>query len=442
MQLGAMDPDDEVEFLILDFVDAFWNVPLRCCERKYFVGCARGRFFVFCRAAQGSRYGPLSWAGIVSLLMRCTQGVFSCTSDPANPSVRIELYVDDPAVCIRGSARVRDRLLAKTVIVWAILGFPLAFHKAKRGACVDWIGAALSVGVDCVTVSVTEGKLQELRSSTARFLQSNVVSLNELRSYVGLANHVASVLYVWRPFLAELWAALVSSDTSRTHAPHGFIWTRQIFSALQWISAFLHGLSGSMSLTYRVDAFHNLGLKIRIVGDASPWGIGSFLEVDGNIVSWYADPITSADTARFHLVAGDCRGQQCWEALNLLVALRVWWKIWAQHRVRLEVRSDNVAALTMVAHLKAKSPRLNYIAKELALDLCEASFRPDVCVHTPGVASKIADAISRKFEPGNCFSIPSCLVSVPYCNVLVRDDVYWRLSAPCFHSHAASHMEL
>ena len=47
--------------------------------------------------------------------------------------------------------------------------------------------------------------------------------------------------------------------------------------------------------------------------------------------------------------------QQVAESLNLLVALRTWTEFWCQERVSLEVRSDNIAALTLVMNLKGSS---------------------------------------------------------------------------------------
>ena len=54
--------DEQLDLLVLDFVDAFWNVPLMASERRFFVGKLRSRYFAFIRAAQGSRRGPLAWA--------------------------------------------------------------------------------------------------------------------------------------------------------------------------------------------------------------------------------------------------------------------------------------------------------------------------------------------------------------------------------------------
>eukprot|EP00972_Heterocapsa_arctica_P050444 7416182-Heterocapsa_arctica.AAC.1 len=56
--LGA-DGDVEHEWLVLDFADAFWHVPLLPSERRFFVACFRGKYLVFMRVAQGSRGAPL-----------------------------------------------------------------------------------------------------------------------------------------------------------------------------------------------------------------------------------------------------------------------------------------------------------------------------------------------------------------------------------------------
>ena len=108
------------------------------------------------------------------------------------------------------------------------------------------------------------------------------------------------------------------------------------------------------------------------------------------------------------------------ECLNLPVALRIWKEHWTTERVCLEVRADNVTALTLVWALKGSSPAINQIARELALDLGDASFRPDVISHTPGVASCVTDALSRRYEQGTEFVLPHQLEHVPECWVTTR----------------------
>ena len=60
----AVDDDDNEEFdleqFVLDYTDAFWQVPLHPKERRFFVGKIRGIILSYLRAAQGSRNGPLN----------------------------------------------------------------------------------------------------------------------------------------------------------------------------------------------------------------------------------------------------------------------------------------------------------------------------------------------------------------------------------------------
>ena len=141
--------------------------------------------------------------------MRCTQGVFSGVAPVQDrSSVRIQLYVDDLAMVLSGTRRQRDRHIAKVVLIWRLLGFRVAFHKALRGANVRWIGCTLSASRSEIWVTVSADKILELKVQTANMLRDNVVSVKILRDYGGLASHVASVIYVWRPFLSEMWAAV------------------------------------------------------------------------------------------------------------------------------------------------------------------------------------------------------------------------------------------
>ena len=355
------------EYLVLDFVDAFWNIPLTFQERRFFVGKGDGEFLVYLRAAQGSRNRPLSWAGVASLLIRCTQSLFSgpARASGGRPGPRIQLYVDDPCVALRGTKAQRDRAAAIIVVVWSLAGFPLAFRKAQRGSSITWIGCAIGAESDHIAASIAQEKVEELRDLTLEHLRGNIISLVALRSYIGLVNHFATLLFVWRPFLGELWAALYEGDKGHWYgAPKNCVWSKQVHSAMRWILAFLSKWSGSIVVRFRRDAFWNKGRNIRIVGDASPWGLGAYLLIDGVILEYYAVEITTALAEFLGTQIGSHRGQQTWEALNLVVALRTWKVHWRAERVSLEIRADSIAALTLVASLRAKGWALSAIARE------------------------------------------------------------------------------
>ncbi len=123
-----------IDLLVLDFVDAFWNIPLAVEERRFFVGRLRGTLCVFLRAAQGSRDGPLAWAGVISLVMRLVQAVFW---EYGKCPLRLNTYVDDPICVVRGTPEQRRRRIAGLFLLWRALGLPLAFRKGALGQSVD-----------------------------------------------------------------------------------------------------------------------------------------------------------------------------------------------------------------------------------------------------------------------------------------------------------------
>ena len=92
-----------------------------------------------------------------------------------------------------------------------------------------------------------------------------------------------------------------------------------------------------------------------------------------------------------------------------------------------------MAALTLVLHLKGSSPALNRIARELALDLGDGSFRPDCVCHTPGVASSVADALSRKFDPNFRYAVPAAIQRTPEAHPSSRGPGWWRSCKAASH---------
>ena len=108
---------------------------------------------------------------------------------------------------------------------------------------------------------------------------------------------------------------------------------------------------------------------------------------------------------------GSPNGQQVWESLNLLVALRVWKTFCKPGRVRLFVRGDSVTMLSLMTKMRPppESPGLTLIAKELALDIADGSYAPDLAEHVPGIANKGPDALSRRFMPRTADQGPWCV---------------------------------
>ena len=428
MMQTPMLEDESVEFMVLDFTDAYWNIPLAPAERRFFVGSLRGKFYVFLRAAQGSRNGPLAWAGVISLVQRLAQSLFweqgACT-------LRLNTYVDDPIAVIRGSTPARNLRKCLLILVWRALGLPLAFPKAATGQTLDWIGLKMSVTETEIDCTISAQRVQEMRELTEEGLAKNVLPRRWLQTYAGKANAFASLLVLWRPFLSFLWGALYDPSQC-SGAPPGCIWARQIHVSLRWIRAFLLNMADELHRRFRLEDLRGTGPAVAMTFDASPWGAGGYLEIDGQIVAWYAAEFNAADSSALGgVVFGVSDAQQIAEALAILFGLRAWAPRLAGRSARLCVRSDSVSALTLVAKMRSKTPQSSTIARELALSMAIHGIRPRIVAHTPGVANVLADALSRRFQPGACWKLPAALGEVPETIVdPMRNDYYLTVGQP------------
>ena len=89
------DEAEQIQMFTSDIVDVFWLVPLRHVERKYFCATLKGSYYAFLRTAQGSRGAPLTFSALIALGHH--------TNRWAREEGRMNVYVDDPIVIIRGS---------------------------------------------------------------------------------------------------------------------------------------------------------------------------------------------------------------------------------------------------------------------------------------------------------------------------------------------------
>ena len=67
-----------------------------------------------------------------------------------------------------------------------------------------------------------------------------------------------------------------------------------------------------------------------------------------------------------------------------------------------------------------------YPGRELALDLGTGIYRPAICAHSPGVAHKVADALSRRYAPAFEYELPTCLAAALEVSVGPREASYYR----------------
>ena len=171
--------------------------------------------------------------------------------------------------------------------------------------------------------------------------------------------------------------------------------------------------------------------------DASPFGLGGWISVSGRPLQYFADGISESDCLNLGVKGNvGSAGQQAFEALALLVAVRLWLPQFKTQRVKICLRGDNMAALYAVAKMQPKSKALGIVARELALDLADASYSVDFLQHVAGLANVTADALSRKEQPGKTFKLPSLLSNAVEVKPPARAPCWWR---NWMHDHAHHH---
>ena len=160
----------------------------------------------------------------------------------------MQVYVDEPIVIICANGADGASIIARLVLLWRIMGFDLATHKAQMHDHVTWVGYDVRDEGETTAVSINQGFMKDLLIEARIIMGRNMVSRKALTKFTGKCNHVANLVYDWRPFLDQLWTAVSGAPKKRTWAPKGMIWTAQVRSSISWIIQFLtindHVLTG------------------------------------------------------------------------------------------------------------------------------------------------------------------------------------------------------
>ncbi|MDE0916488.1 MAG: hypothetical protein OSB57_15045 [Planctomycetota bacterium] len=112
------------------------------------------------------------------------------------------LYSDDCWATASGERADRDLLLH--LLALCVLGTPLAWHKLKGGAVLEWIGYALDVGK--FEIGITEKRVHWAIRWVDDKIREGQVRLGELREGLGRLQFVAGPLEHLRPFLGPLYS--------------------------------------------------------------------------------------------------------------------------------------------------------------------------------------------------------------------------------------------
>ena len=430
LQANLVD-GETLQTLILDFKDAFMSIPLsrsewrfNCAHTGFSLRRARedlydgeprtGTFVVWRVLGFGGRPNPLVFSRAASFACRCAQALLGPAARDERQDWddvaygRLQLYVDDPALTLRGTQEQIEAAMDVVILFWLALGVPLSWKKGEtfaREAPHRWIGIIYS--------SVPEGALLRLPADYVSELlvlidplcaPSGSISFHDLDIIVGKSARVAHVVPAAKPFVAGLWGALAgarkATRTGQREAPPGRAPTRRFCYAASWIRALLRE---DPDFPFPLERLVTPGPPPSatrsgwwIEFDASPFGGGAVLKNPiGNIERYFAVVWDGSEAVHLDVRTGEAAFQTFWEFCTLLLSMVVWGKFFTEHTV--VIYGDNTAALANALNLKGRGVLL-HVAREIAWRQAKRGWKFETA-HLPSEHNSVADALSRITDP-------------------------------------------
>ncbi|CAK0908047.1 unnamed protein product, partial [Prorocentrum cordatum] len=416
--LFTADGADHGEIFVIDFSDAFMSCPLHESERPYNCAEVRGleaendyTFIVWAVLGFGGKANPLVWARVASAAARTAQAL------TLSGGLRLQLYVDDPALAVQGPPRACEQEFDLALLWWLVLGLRIAWKKGRhahgplRGGPRpalehEWIGIRFAMAEDCAVMGLTQNFIDELLELLRHFMaKKGHAPIKQARSLVGKAARVAQIIPAATPFAAALWAALTGAlrqaNAGKRESPPNTVPLQRFFTAARWFRALLEPVDEArrpecfFPLERRVyprpDAVQWPRSRYHVELDACPWGGGAALFEGATPVEWFATSWDQEVLDVFGAVLGLAKYQSLWEFIALLLALIIW-RCHAEHAV-LYVLGDNVAALQDAMQLKGSGDML-VVAREIAWRAARWPLHFE-CAHLPKELNLVADSLSR-----------------------------------------------
>lgn len=417
------------EFFIADFKDAFYTLKLKESERANTVVKGNdGSYYIMRCVCFGLACGPTLWGRMAAMAMRVSQAA-TLTAEG-----RVQCYVDDPIIIGVGpTRRDRSRIFCRYLLIWCSFGFPISWGKISRGTSVDWIGVALSLvgetGKDLQIVLPPEktAKLLDAFGKLISESRKGMVPASLLQATAGLMAWVANVIPMARPWASALWAALTASRTNpvreTTRVRKGLVFWKQLQHAVLPLMSMMQvatshvqvAQSGSVSFWPCLQKVYRFLPDVplaELYTDACPSGLGAVICVGTRPVGFWMHKLTPEDASWMgpSCVLGDPAFQTEWETWCVLLAIRVFCDFFQQGKMRIFLRSDNVATIQAALTFKASSPVVNFIAGELVLELEALGQSSIEGRHIRGIHNDWADSLSRGVVPADLKCIPQFML--------------------------------
>ena len=342
------------------------------------------------------------------------------------PDLKVETYVDDPILIARGPRSAAAKSFAKALLAISWAGFPLAWNKCDGGKWVRWIGAIIRAEKWYIVLEIPQDRANEILQALVLVLAQNSISTKSLRALAGKISSIAQIAPNIRPFTDSLWGALSfiqrNCTTCKGRHDHCRVPVKRIRHSVKWLVAFLR--SKHAVLRNPIPVLPHIPSGREIHTDASPWGIGGVLLDHNRPIAYFFDAIHEVDLRRFEAQRGASGFNTLWEALAVLVALRLWAHL-LDHSTSIHIKSDNLAVISSTQKRKARNSKLSAILREIALDEVRARGLSVDFSHIFGVANQWPDALSRVFSPSPP-TFPVELANVKRTTVPWRDSSFYK----------------
>ena len=78
----------------------------------------------------------------------------------ADHDMQLQVCVDDPIALLQGSESVQKRMACLVIVVWSLMGFPIATHRAVLSSSLVWIGVQLRIEDGQVQAEVPAARVE------------------------------------------------------------------------------------------------------------------------------------------------------------------------------------------------------------------------------------------------------------------------------------------
>ena len=236
------------------------------------------------------------------------------------------------------------------------LNFKVSLAKGERSTSVKWIGINFQLSNDALTMSLPVKYCEEVQAILKAWEGKGMAPVSDLRKLAGKLSWLSGILPRTRWIVAVCYRVLHER-------------LRDIASGAE-DQKYLEVAALAPSRQFKLDI--NKYPNTSIVTDASPYGLGALLLINGRVTRAMSSKITKEDAEQlgFAEVYGTSSSQGIVETFAVLVAMKLWTPELKSCRVTLQVEADSMVALAMTKRMAHSSATLNYLGAEMAVQ-CE-----------------------------------------------------------------------